>query len=245
MAASVKKQVFCVIAIVILALLLWGVLNVWSEYQKSQSEDPLVWESAITELEQQKPTHNAPVVFVGSSSIRMWSTLAEDMQPIPVIRNGFGGAKLGDVVHFSKRLVSAFSPTAVVVFAGSNDIDPGKVKSPKQLLASFQRFVDSVREVQKDLPIFYIAITPSILRWEIWSDARAANQAIESWIETTPELFYIDTSLHLLGDDGMPNEDFYLFDGLHLNAQGYERWTNAIRPVLLRHPKIADRVSEL
>ena len=125
-------------------------------------------EDAIRDLEAKTAGRYAPgesVVFIGSSSIRLWPNLEQDMAPIPVIQHGFGGAKLDAVVHYADRLVSAYQPRAVVVFAGTNDIDPAASKAPEVLLASYQAFVARVRAKQPDVPIFYIAITPSPRRW--------------------------------------------------------------------------------
>jgi lysophospholipase L1-like esterase len=183
-----------------------------------------------------------PVIFIGSSSIRMWSTLAKDMQPLPVMNMGFGGAKLNDVVYYAPRLVNHFNPSAVVIFAGSNDLQPNDLKSTEQMLQRYQAFVDSVRVDNPLLPIFYIAITPSPMRWEVWSEVQAVNKAIAEWSRNQTELFYIDTGPSLLNTDGVPDTELYLFDGLHLNAKGYRRWTEHIRPLLFAHPLIAQRL---
>ena len=143
--------------LVILPLLLsWPAWQLYGEIRKAHSEDPLVWEEDVAALEASTRSQCAPrecVVFVGSSSIRFWDTLEYDMSPIPVIRHGFGGAKLNDVTHYAKRLVSAYRPLAVVVFAGTNDIDPSASKSPGELLASYQDFVKRVHAGQSDLPV--------------------------------------------------------------------------------------------
>lgn len=215
----------------------WSGFRLYQELNKRKSEDPLVWEADITVLEKtaQTPslTENA-VVFVGSSSIRFWDTLREDMSPIAVIQQGFGGAKLNDLVHYADRLVNVYKPNAVVVFAGSNDLTPGDTKPPKQLLASYQEFVARVRAEDPKLLIYYIAITPSPRRWEVWHIAQAANALIEEYINKTPGLFYIDTGPALMGDDGKPDKANYKFDNVHLSDQGYRKWTSIIRPHLLK-----------
>ncbi|MEZ5571099.1 MAG: GDSL-type esterase/lipase family protein [Halioglobus sp.] len=228
------------IAGVILCLLLlslsWPAWMFYQEIQNARSEDPLVWEDAIGALEVKTRELYAPgeaVVFIGSSSIRLWDTLVEDMAPVAVIQHGFGGAKLNDIVYYSDRLVSAYLPRAVVVFAGTNDIDPSATKTPETLLASYRAFVRQVRDKQPDLPIYYIGITPSPLRWSVWPTAQAANALIEAWSATDPNLYFIDTSAALMAGNGEPDPDNYRFDGLHLNAQGYRHWRDIIRPRLM------------
>jgi lysophospholipase L1-like esterase len=129
--------------------------------------------------------------------------------------------------------VSAYQPRAVVVFAGTNDIDPAASKTPEALLASYQAFVGIVRSRQPDLPIFYIAITPSPRRWTVWPIAQATNRLIENWSRADPNLHFIDTSSALLGSNGEPDPDNYFFDGLHLSKRGYGIWREIIRQRLL------------
>jgi lysophospholipase L1-like esterase len=229
------KKAVKIIAVLLGLLMLglsWPAWQLYGEIQKARSEDPLVWEEAITTLEAKTRCKYGPgqgVVFIGSSSIRLWDSLADDMSPLPVIQHGFGGAKLNDVVHYAERLVNAYRPRAVVVFAGTNDIEPAASKSPQVLLASYQAFVGKVRASQPDLPIFYIGITPSPRRWSVWPIAQSTNRLIEVWSAADPHLHFIDTSAALLASDGEPDEDNYIFDGLHLSKRGYGIWRDIIR----------------
>lgn len=236
---STPKKILKVVALLLGLLVLglsWPAWLLYEEIQNARSEDPLVWEDAISDLEAETAGRFAPgqgVVFVGSSSIRLWRTLEEDMSPIPVIQHGFGGSKLNDIVHYADRLVSVYQPRAVVVFAGTNDIDPAASKSPEVLLASYQAFVSKVRSKQPDLPIFYIGITPSPRRWSVWPIAQSTNRLIAQWAAADPHHYFIDTSNALMGADGEPDPDNYIFDGLHLSKRGYAIWRDIIRNRLL------------
>ena len=98
-------------------------------WQDRAASDPAFFESEITAFEAADATSPpAPggIVFVGSSSIRFWDTLAEDMAPLPVVRRGFGGAHMEHVLHNARRIVIPYAPRAVVVFVGGNDIGAGK-----------------------------------------------------------------------------------------------------------------------
>ncbi|MFT5137683.1 MAG: lysophospholipase L1-like esterase [Arenicella sp.] len=233
---STKMKYLVGLLILVLLAASWIGLRIYQEVNKRASEDPLVWANDITAFEttaQKSPPPNNAIVFVGSSSIRFWHSLAQDMAPLPVIQRGFGGAKLNDLVHYADRLVNNYQPQALVVFAGSNDITPGSVKTPQQLLYSYQQFVAAVRVDNPQLPIYYIGITPSPRRWEIWPDAQAANAIIEDYSQSTAGLFYIDTGPALLNAEGKPDTDNYTFDSQHLSDQGYRHWTAIIRPRLL------------
>ena len=199
-------------------------------------EDPTIWERDIRVLEardkQGKKPKN-PVVFVGSSSIRLWDTLEKDMAPLPVLNKGFGGAKLGDVIYYADRLVAPHQPTAVVVFAGTNDITPRHSKSPEAVLSLYKELVGVIRKNQPSLPIYFIAITPSQQRWSVWPIAQEANRLIAAYAAKHENLYVVDTAKGLLGKNGQPRSELYRADRLHLNAGGYAIWTRLIKPHLL------------
>lgn len=233
------KKIMKFLAIVAgLALLVLSVpaYKFYEAMQRGSSDDPLVWEDAIAALEADtKGTHppGQAVVFVGSSSIRFWKTLHADMEPIPVVQHGFGGAKLNDVVHYADRLVTNYKPRAVIVFAGTNDITPRASKTPDTLLASYQAFIERVTQHDKQLQVYFIGITPSVMRWEVWPIARQANQLIQQWIDTQDNLHFIDTSVGLLDEKGEVVAEHYVFDGLHLSEKGYSIWARIIRKRLV------------
>ncbi len=235
---QIKKVLkgLALLVVVLLLALSWPAWQFYEGIQKARSEDPLVWEDDIAALESStraRALDGREVLFVGSSSILLWDSLAEDMAPLAVIQHGFGGAKLNDLAHYARRLVNAWQARAVVVFAGTNDIDPSAAKSPEQLLASYQAFVAAVRADQPEVPIFYIGITPSLMRWAVWPIAQSTNALIEQWSASDPNLHFIDTSPGLLGSNGEPDPENYRFDGLHLSEQGYGVWRAMIRQRLL------------
>ncbi len=108
----------------------------------SGQEDYSGWENDIRAFEKaaaERPDPENAVVFVGRSSITLWSSLRDDMSPFPVIQRGFGGSTLGAVAHYAERLVNVSKPRAVVVFAGSNDITPQRVIAPEELLRIYRK----------------------------------------------------------------------------------------------------------
>jgi len=206
------------------------------EIRKARDEDPLVWQADTIELIENTRGRGKlrdPVLFIGSSSIRFWTTLEQDMQPLVTIRHGFGGAKLHDIEHYAERLVVDFHPRAVVVYCGSNDIQPDATKSPETLLDTYRRFVERVHAGLPEVPIYYIAIKPTPMRWSMWETIQATNRQIRRFSETRPTLHYIETGPEFLGSEGKPNPDHFRIDRLHLNASGYQIWTRIIRARLL------------
>jgi lysophospholipase L1-like esterase len=160
-----------------------------------------------------------------------WDTLNEDMAPMPVLNRGFGGSVITHVTHFADRIVLPYDPSAIVLYAGDNDIGFGS--SADCTLRDFEAFVAHIRAAAPDTPIYYISIKPSPARWALWEEMTRANQLIEARTETRPALHFIDVSEAMLAEEGQPIEELFLADGLHMTAAGYEIWTSIVRPRLV------------
>ena len=196
--------------------------------------DPDAWRASIHRFEaNDKVNPPAPggIVFVGSSSFTFWSTMEQDLAPLPVINRGFGGAMIDDVVRYVDRIIVPYKPKAVVLYAGANDIVDPRAKSPKRVAERFCTFVGRVRENLPDALIFYIGITPTPSGWKWWPIANETNQLISDIVSADSKLRFIDLSDLLLGDDMLPERNLYGDNG-HLNELGYERWTSRIKPIL-------------
>jgi len=192
------------------------------------------WEPAIIAFEsqdRQQPPAPGQVVFVGSSSIRFWDTLAADMAPVPVLNRGFGGAWLRDVVHYAERIITPYRPRLVVVYAGENDLG-SRWSRPGAVVDRFQQLVARLRQHDPALPIVLLAIKPSPYYMQRLSAQAEANRQLRAYCETTPGLRFIDVASPLLNATGQPRPEFYR-DGLHLNAAGYAVLRDQVRPVLL------------
>jgi hypothetical protein len=223
-------------------LLVTGVLSVlvtaagvygWLVWYSHQVKDPTFFEDDIVAFEAERVSAEHPIVFVGSSSIRMWDTLAEDMAPLPVLNRGFGGSQMFHLVFFAERIIGELSPAAVLVYEGDNDLDESTGKRAEDVLADYQQFVSIVHRKSPDTLIYFLTIKPSRLRWDRWPEMSRANRLIEEWSERDPRLRYIDTTPAILGPDGMPRDDVFIFDGLHLNHVGYAGWTAIVKPRLM------------
>jgi lysophospholipase L1-like esterase len=235
-ARAMPRNIFKILLVLLAIIVLlgaWPAFKASKESQKGASEDPLVWEEDIAALEKSANGPVGSILFLGSSSIRRWETLAEDMAPLSVINRGFGGAKINDLVHYGHRLVSVPTPGAVVIFAGANDINPGAAKDPQVIFESYLELVQKIRQKHLRAQIYFINITPSPKRWEVWPIAQETNRLIKEYSVMRPYLLSIDTAPALL-KDGKPNEELYLDDGLHLNEKGYAAWTEVIHTQLMR-----------
>lgn len=196
------------------------------------------WEPSIRVFERQDQIHPVPpgaIVFTGSSSIAYWSSLVADMKPLTVINRGFGGSEYTDVNHYADRIVIAYRPAAVVVYAGDNDLaSPGR-KSAQSVAHDVQQFVQIVHAKLPQTWVFVLSIKPSILRWKAWPEMKNANQLIQDFLRTQDHAAYIDVASPMFDEHGRPSGDLFVSDGLHPTAKCYALWTSIIKPILLEH----------
>jgi hypothetical protein len=218
----------------VLTLLAAGMLSTGVVAQEAQKK-PLPWAKEMAEfaaVDAQHPTAPGGVVFVGSSSIRLWDLEKSfaGMDPMPLNR-GFGGSEMSDTVRNAELLVLKHKPRLVVVYAGDNDIANGK--TPEQVADDFAKFVEIVQRDLPDTRIAYIAIKPSIKRKNLADKMIAANTRIARLCDQGDHLIFIDVWRWMIaGGSGNPLGELFREDGLHLNDKGYELWTSLVRPVL-------------
>jgi lysophospholipase L1-like esterase len=197
-----------------------------------EKQDFARWEKDIAAFEKQdreKAPPKDPIVFVGSSSIRLWN-LSKSFPDLPVLNRGFGGSHMADVVHFAPRIVLKYEPRLIVLYAGDNDIAAGKM--PERVRDDFQAFVKLVHDKLPKIRVVFISIKPSLRRWGLIDKIRKANALVEAECKKDDRLVYLDIAPPMLGDDGKPRRELFGDDGLHLNAKGYAIWAERLKPYL-------------
>jgi trehalose utilization protein/lysophospholipase L1-like esterase len=190
------------------------------------------WEKAVAAFERQdreQPPPKGAVVFVGSSSIRLWD-LGKSFPGLGAVNRGFGGSQLADSVHFAPRLVLKHEPRTVVLYAGDNDIAAGK--GPEEMAADFRAFAAAVQKALSKTRVVFLSIKPSPRRWALVEKVRRANALVEAACKGDTRLLYLDVFTPLLGEDGRPRPELFAGDALHLNARGYAVWTSVLLPHL-------------
>jgi lysophospholipase L1-like esterase len=171
-----------------------------------------------------------PIVFTGSSSIRMWKTLEQDFPGLPVMNRGFGGSEVFDSFNYAHLTVLQYLPKHVVMYAGGNDINGGK--TPQRVLADFKAFVGRVHAALPECRISYISNAPNPKRWHLIEQMRETSCLIEQFAKTDKRLQFINVYPHMLGPDGKPKPDIFLKDQLHMNEKGYAIWKEIVGPFL-------------
>ncbi len=189
------------------------------------------WESDIEKFEQLDISKSYPsdaILFAGSSSIRLWSTIGKDMMPYNVIQRGYGGAKLSDFSVYADRIIYPHPCQAIVIFI-ANDISGNENdKSPLEVSQLFRKTLYIIRRKFTDTPVFWISITSTPSRWAVWPEIKEANAMIKEICESHRNTYFIDTEKYFLNSSGLPRTELFLDDRLHLNADGYAIWTGII-----------------
>jgi lysophospholipase L1-like esterase len=206
---------------------------------KIHRKDPTVWAGEMRRFEKFDRRDGVPgdvIVFTGSSSIRYWSTLAADMSPLPILNRGFGGSQIDDVTYYAERAVLRYKPKAIVFYAGENDMVGvlwSTKKTPEQVRDAFRAFCEKIFARQPGTPIYFISIKPPKRRIAEWPHMQVANQLIRDYCASDQRLHYIDIVPPMSDGQGNPRNDLYVWDGIHMNAQGYVIWSSVIKAVLL------------
>ncbi len=185
---------------------------------------------AFEEADQQSMPPADAILFVGSSSIRMWPSPDSAFAPLPVIQRGFGGATIPEVLHYADRIVWKYQPRVIVFYCGENDIAEGT-----DLTVVFQNFKKLVGQMEEKLPnaqLIVLSAKPSPARWELWKDFEKFNYMMQQFASQRENVLYLNIGPTLLDSTGKPDKSLFVEDMLHMNRKGYARWERVLKPVL-------------
>ena len=191
------------------------------------------WEADIKRFEEadlQNPPPKGAVLFVGSSSIRLWRNLEKDFPSVKVINRGFGGSQIEDSTYYADRIIVGYRPRLVVLYAGDNDLASGKTRD--RVFGDYKEFVDKLRQRLGDVRIAFISIKPSLARWNLVDKITSVNEMVRRYAAKDKRLAFIDVFPAMLGIDGKPRPELFVSDGLHMTPAGYALWTSIVTPYL-------------
>jgi lysophospholipase L1-like esterase len=176
------------------------------------------------------PPPRHAILFTGSSSIRLWTSLTNDFPGRAVFGRGFGGSQMSQLNQYAERIVLPYEPRHILVYEGDNDLAAGK--TPAEIFSAFQQFVQTVHKRLPSTRISYLAIKPSRQRWALLPQIRETNWLIHNYARLHRRVDYIDTFSPLLDAKGNLRAECYKEDGLHLNRKGYDAWVKVVAPEL-------------
>jgi lysophospholipase L1-like esterase len=193
----------------------------------------LWYEDEIQRLEKEKAalTYVPDTLFYGSSSIRIWTTLADDFKDLRPVNIGFGGSTLAACTWFFDRVTAGYQPDRIVFYAGDNDLGDGR--HPQEVFIFFQQLTERVKQRYGSIPCYFISLKPSIARWGLSDQFKYTNELISAEITNNhPDWRWVDIFTPMLNADGKPDADYFIADGLHLNEKGYQLWKITLQNAL-------------
>jgi hypothetical protein len=215
-----------------LLLISLGIISCSHVKNNQTTSEIKAWEPDIQKFEQLDKTETysgEAVLFAGSSSIRLWATLATDMAPYPVIQRGYGGAKLTDFVVYASRIFDPHQCRAIVIFIANDITGSQEDRTPEEVARLSRKVIEIIRVRHPDTPVFWIATTPTPSRWKVWPAISKANDLIKEVCEAQKNTYFISTAYAFLNKKGRPADEFFRDDSLHLNDKGYAVWTGIIK----------------
>lgn len=197
---------------------------------KNELIDIVQYENEINALEKKILDHKDKeqlVAFYGSSSIRLWDSLQEDLHPLNAINLGFGGSSFSWCTYYFDRIFDRLNPAHIVLYIGENDLGQGI--PPDKVLKKFRMFIKLIRVKFPDIPVNYITIKPSPGRNHLQPEIKLTNDLIQRELLSMDNAGLINIFDPMLDESGIARPELYLEDQLHMNKKGYQVWTRIIR----------------
>jgi lysophospholipase L1-like esterase len=191
------------------------------------------WEKEIAAMEaadKATPPPKGAVLFIGSSTIRLWRSLPGDFPQHKVINRGFGGSQIVDATHFAPRIVFPAAPSVILLRSGGNDIHAGK--SAEQVFEDYKAFVTTVHAKLPDAQIIYLGLCPTIARINEVPEGDKLNALVKNFAAKNPKLKFVDCADMTVGSDGKPRAELFVADKLHLSEAGYKLLAERVRPFM-------------
>ncbi|MCD8176061.1 MAG: GDSL-type esterase/lipase family protein [Tannerellaceae bacterium] len=198
----------------------------WVQRHEADIENFRRQDSEVTDF-------HCDVLFFGSSSIRLWKTLEEDMSPLRVLNRGYGGSTVRDILYNYRDIFSDYKPSQIVFYC-DNDINGGRHDvTIGELYDLYRILFDRLNHDYPGVPVYFLSDKHSRSRANLRETQQIVNNLIRTYAETSKQLVYIDVTTPLLQPDREINDSLYLDDKLHITREAYQLWTNIIKPYLL------------
>lgn len=191
----------------------------WDEIRAFRIQDSL-----------QKPK-DGMLLFIGSSSFRLWKDVKTDLNNQNILNRAFGGATLEDVIYYQNDVVLNYKPKKIFIYCGENDIASSETISPEIVLERFKTLYGNIRKQFPKTPVIFVSIKPCILRWSMKDRMMAANVLISNYISQEKNIVFVDIWDKML-ENGEPMKDIFIEDKLHMNAKGYAIWAKELQPLI-------------
>lgn len=193
--------------------------NFWNEIRAFQIQDSI------------QKSKDGMILFIGSSSFRLWKTVKDDFDNTNILNRAFGGATLEDLIYYQQDVVLKYQPQKIFIYCGENDIAASESVTPEMVLERFKTLHATLRNHFPQTPIVFVSIKPCILRWAMRDRMMQANALISSYLKEDSYATFVNIWDKMLRN-GEPMNDIFIEDNLHMNAKGYAIWTDALKALV-------------
>jgi len=221
--------------------LVFAIFHPMFVFADAPDPDPLRFKAAFEKFEaadKADPPAPGKVLFLGSSTIRLWK-LEEFFPGLDALNRGFGGSHISDSVAMFDKVILPYKPSVIVFYAGDNDIAGSKPAA--QVRDDFKELLEKIRAVFPECKVIVIGIKPSVQRWAMWDDQKKANRYMKEVLDKDPHGAFVDFADTILGADGKPKPEMFIKDGLHINDGTYKIWAERLAPLLTDAPKKTEK----
>jgi lysophospholipase L1-like esterase len=195
---------------------------------------PPFW-NEIAEFKRQDSLQHPPsgaILFVGSSSFRLWPNIQSYFPGYPIINRGFGGSGFPDLIRYAGEIIFPYHPRQVVIYCGDNDLAFSDSVTATMVYNRFVRLYDLIRGRLKDVDIDFVSIKPSPSRQKLMPRMEEANDMIRDFMAKHSHASFVDVYHSMLNSQGQPIDSLFLNDKLHMNEKGYKVWQQILQPYL-------------
>ena len=214
-------------------ILAFIVVQLFSNQLYAQRRDTFNKEiEAFKNQDKSNPPAEGGIVFVGSSSFKLWTNVQDYFPEYPIINRGFGGSSLPDLIQHAANTIYPYKPKQVVIYCGENDFTYTKNTNADTIFYRFKTLFGMIRNELPKTEIVYISMKPSLSRLKYLPEMRRANEMIRKYLKKQKQSAFIDVYSKMILTDGSPMPDIFKSDNLHMNEKGYAIWQKAIEPYL-------------
>lgn len=163
------------------------------------------------------------ILFIGSSSFRLWKTAQEDFDNKTILNRAFGGATLLDVINYQDEVALKYKPKKIFIYCGENDVASSEKVDGKEVLKRFKTLYKTLRNQFSETSIVFVSLKPCPSRWEMKDRMMASNNLISDYLSKEKNAIFLSIWEEML-ENGVPKKDIFLEDNLHMNQKGYAIW---------------------
>lgn len=173
------------------------------------------------------------ILFVGSSTIKMWNNIESYFPNHRVLNRAFGGAWISDVLYHIQRLVFDYKPKQIVLYAGVNDLSSGI--SPQRVLDDIKCFVRMVDINLPGVPVIILSFRTTPATSKLANVHRLLNLQLQEYYLNSKQVVVLDISSMVYDNMGNLREDLFRKDRLHVTDEVYRMMANKLEPLLIHN----------